>query len=280
MNTCCALNQKELNNIATKVRMDIIEQVHSAASGHPGGSLSLAEIMTYLYFVEMNVDPSKPDHDDRDRLVLSKGHAAPALYAALAERGYFDRAELTTLRQVTSSLQGHPSLGSVAGVDMTTGSLGQGLSAACGMATVAKMEGKDYRTYAVVGDGESQEGQIWEAIMYAAHRKLDNLCAVIDWNGLQIDGEVEKVMNPVPYPEKLRAFGWNVISIDGHDFAQIADAFAKARQCKGKPTAIIAKTVKGKGVSFMEHRAEWHGSAPKDAQYEQAMAELRTALGE
>ena len=273
-----ALNEKQLKNIATNVRMDILTQTHSAASGHPGGSLSLAEIVTYLYFVEMNVDPAKPCDADRDRLVLSKGHAAPALYGALAERGFFSREELTTLRKVDSHLQGHPSLGHVAGVDMTTGSLGQGLSAACGMAVAAKLDGKAYRTYAIVGDGESQEGQIWEAAMLASHRKLDNLCVVLDWNGLQIDGEVENVLNPTPYPEKFEAFGWHAISVDGHDFDQLAAAFAEARTVKGKPTVIIAKTVKGKGVSFMENRVEWHGAAPKDAQYEQGMEELRAQL--
>ena len=273
-----ALTEKQLKNIATRVRMDILTQTHSAASGHPGGSLSIADLVTYLYFVEMNVDPASPEAADRDRLVLSKGHAAPALYAALAERGFFPTDELTTLRKVDSHLQGHPSIGHVPGVDMTTGSLGQGLSAACGMAIAAKLDGKSYRTYAIVGDGESQEGQIWEALMLAAHRGLDNLCMILDWNGLQIDGEVEKVMNPTPYPEKLEAFGWHVISIDGHDFAQIAAALNEAKTVKGKPTAIVAKTVKGKGVSFMENRVEWHGSAPKDAQYEQGIEELRAQL--
>ncbi len=273
-----AYNETQLKNIATRVRMNILTQTHSAASGHPGGSLSLAEIMTYLYFVEMNVDPAKPCDADRDRLVLSKGHAAPVLYGVLAERGFFPREELTTLRKVGSHLQGHPSLGHVAGVDMTTGSLGQGLSAACGMAVAAKLDGKTYRTYAIVGDGESQEGQIWEAAMLAAHRGLDNLCVVLDWNGLQIDGEVEKVMNPTPYPEKFEAFGWHTISVDGHDFDRLAAAFAEAKTVKGKPTAIIAKTVKGKGVSFMENRVEWHGVAPKDAQYQEGMEELRAQL--
>ena len=269
--------EKELKNIATQIRMDIIEETYHAKSGHPGGSLSIAEIVTYLYFEEMNIDPQKPDDANRDRLVLSKGHAAPALYAALAERGYFAREELTTLRHADSHLQGHPSLGHVPGVDMTTGSLGQGLSAACGMAIAAKMEGRDYRTYAIVGDGESQEGQIWEALMLAAHRKLDNLCVILDWNGLQIDGEIEQVLNPTPYPEKLQAFGLHTILVDGHDLIALSAAFDEARATKGKPTAIIAKTVKGKGVSFMENRVEWHGAAPKQAQYEQAMQELRTA---
>ncbi len=275
-----AFNEKQLKNIATTIRMDILTQTHSAASGHPGGSLSIAEIITYLYFAEMNVDPAKPQDADRDRFVLSKGHAAPALYAALAARGFFPREDLTTLRRVDSHLQGHPSLGHLPGVDMTTGSLGQGLSAACGMAMAAKLTNKNYRTYAVVGDGESQEGQIWEAVMFAAHRHLDNLCIVVDWNGLQIDGEVEKVLNPTPYPEKFEAFGWHTISIDGHDFAQLSAAFAEAKSVKGKPTAIIAKTIKGKGVSFMENRVEWHGAAPKDAQYEQGMEELRAQLND
>ncbi len=270
--------EKELKNIATTIRMDIIKETHSAKSGHPGGSLSIADIMAYLYFEEMNIDPQKPDDADRDRLVLSKGHAAPALYAALAERGFFPREELTTLRRADSHLQGHPSLGHVPGVDMTTGSLGQGLSAACGMAISAKMQGKSYRTYAIVGDGESQEGQIWEALMLAAHRKLDNLCVVFDWNGLQIDGEIEQVLNPTPYPEKLQAFGLHTIVVDGHDIAALSAAFDEARTVVGKPTAIIAKTVKGKGVSFMENRVEWHGAAPKDAQCEQALAELQTQL--
>ena len=270
--------EKELKNIATTIRMDIIKETHSAKSGHPGGSLSIADIMAYLYFEEMNIDPQKPDDADRDRLVLSEGHAAPALYAALAERGFFPREELTTLRRADSHLQGHPSLGHVPGVDMTTGSLGQGLSAACGMAISAKMQGKSYRTYAIVGDGESQEGQIWEALMLAAHRKLDNLCVVFDWNGLQIDGEIEQVLNPTPYPEKLQAFGLHTIVVDGHDIAALSAAFDEARTVVGKPTAIIAKTVKGKGVSFMENRVEWHGAAPKDAQCEQALAELQAQL--
>ena len=270
--------EKELKNIATNIRMDIIKETHSAKSGHPGGSLSIADIMAYLYFEEMNIDPEKPENADRDRLVLSKGHAAPALYAALAERGFFPREELLTLRRADSHLQGHPSLGHGPGVDMTTGSLGQGLSAACGMAISAKMQGKSYRTYAIVGDGESQEGQIWEALMLAAHRKLDNLCVVLDWNGLQIDGEVEQVLNPTPYPEKLQAFGLHTITVDGHDIAALSAAFDEARTVVGKPTAIICKTVKGKGVSFMENRVEWHGAAPKDAQCEQALAELQAQL--
>ena len=272
------LNEVELKNMATKIRMDIIESLHASKSGHPGGSLSIAELMTYLYFVEMNVDPAQPDHPERDRFVLSKGHAAPALYATLAERGYFPTADLTTLRRIDSHLQGHPSLGHLPGIDMTTGSLGQGISAACGMALTAKLNGQDYRTYTIVGDGESEEGQVWEATMFAAHRKLDNLCIIIDWNGLQIDGEIEKVVNPTPYAEKFTAFGCHVISIDAHDLSQIAAAFAEAKTVKGKPTVIIAKSVKGKGVSFMEDRASWHGAAPNDEQYAQAMDELRAQL--
>lgn len=270
--------EAQLKNIATQIRMDILDAVHSAKSGHPGGSLSIADILAVLYFEEMNVDPNAPDCPDRDRLVLSKGHAAPALYAALAERGFFPREELTTLRRADSHLQGHPSLGHMPGIDMTTGSLGQGLSAACGMAISAKLQGKDYRTYAIVGDGESQEGQIWEAAMLAAHRKLDNLCVILDWNGLQIDGEVEQVLNPTPYPEKFEAFGFHTISIDGHDLQALSAAFDEAKTVKGKPTVIIAKTVKGRGVSFMENRVEWHGAAPKDAQYEEAIAELKALL--
>ncbi|MBR2621625.1 MAG: transketolase [Clostridia bacterium] len=270
--------ETQLKNIATHIRMDIIKETHSAKSGHPGGSLSIADIMAYLYFEEMSIDPKNPECPDRDRLVLSKGHAAPALYAALAERGFFPIEDLTTLRRADSHLQGHPSLGHVPGIDMTTGSLGQGLSAACGMAISAKLQGKSYRTYAIVGDGESQEGQIWEALMLAAHRGLDNLCVILDWNGLQIDGEIEQVLNPTPYPEKLQAFGLHTIVVDGHDIAALSAAFDEARTIKGKPTAIIAKTVKGKGVSFMENRVEWHGAAPKDAQCEQALAELHSQL--
>ena len=270
--------ETQLKNIATHIRMDIIKETHSAKSGHPGGSLSIADIMAYLYFEEMSIDPKNPECPDRDRLVLSKGHAAPALYATLAERGFFPIEDLTTLRRADSHLQGHPSLGHVPGIDMTTGSLGQGLSAACGMAISAKLQGKSYRTYAIVGDGESQEGQIWEALMLAAHRGLDNLCVILDWNGLQIDGEIEQVLNPTPYPENLQAFGLHTIVVDGHDIAVLSAAFDKARAIEGKPTGIIAKTVKGKGVSFMENRVEWHGAAPKDAQCEQALAELHSQL--
>ncbi len=274
------MEQKKLDCLKTaaaKIRLGILEGVHAASSGHPGGSLSIADIMTYLYFEEMNVNPQNPKWEDRDRLVLSKGHTAPALYSALALKGFFDASELSKLRQVDSFLQGHPDMKGTPGVDMSTGSLGLGISAACGMALAAKIDGKDYRTYTIVGDGESQEGQVWEAAMFAAHYKLDNLCVIIDWNGLQIDGPVAEVMNPTPHDKKLEAFGFNVISIDGHDFEQIADAFAKARATKGKPTAIIATTVKGKGVSFMENQVGWHGSAPNDEQYEKAVAEIKSS---
>ena len=266
--------REQLAKIANDIRIDIIQETHAANSGHPGGSLSIAEILTYLYFAHMNIDPKNPTWEDRDRLVLSKGHAAPALYAALAERGYFPREELITLRQLDSHLQGHPSMKNPPGVDMTTGSLGQGISAACGMAVSAKISGKSYRTYAIVGDGESQEGQVWEACMFAAHRKLDNLCVILDWNGLQIDGEITKVMNPTPYAEKFEAFGFHVISINAHDFDQIAAALDEASATKGKPTVIIAKSVKGKGVSFMENQASWHGAAPNDEKCALALEEL------
>ena len=268
----------ELKSIAAEVRLGILEGTHAAASGHPGGSLSVADIITYLYFNEMNVDPKNPKWEDRDRLVLSKGHTAPALYAALAQKGFFDKAEIKTLRQADSFLQGHPDMKNIPGVDMSTGSLGLGFSAACGMALSAKIDNKTHRVYAIVGDGESQEGQIWEAAMFAAHYKLDNLCLVIDWNGLQIDGPVAEVMNPTPYDTKLAAFGFNVICIDGHDFEQIGAAFEQAKNTKGRPTAIIAKTVKGKGVSFMENQVGWHGSAPNDEQYEKAVAEIRATV--
>ncbi|MBE6707402.1 MAG: transketolase [Ruminococcaceae bacterium] len=267
-----------LKKTAAQIRLDIIEEVHAASSGHPGGSLSIAEIITYLYFVEMNVDPKNPKWDDRDRFVLSKGHTAPALYAALAQKGFFDRAELCKLRQVDSFLQGHPDMKGTPGIDMSTGSLGLGFSAACGMALSAKVDGKDFRTYAIVGDGESEEGQIWEAAMFAAHYKLDNLCVVFDWNGLQIDGPVAEVMNPTPHDKKLEAFGFHVISIDGHDFDAIEAAFNEAKTVKGKPTAIIAKTIKGKGVSYMENQVGWHGSAPNDEQYAIAVAEIKATM--
>ncbi|MBO7310880.1 MAG: transketolase [Clostridia bacterium] len=267
-----------LKKTAAQVRLDILEEVHAASSGHPGGSLSIADILTYLYFEEMNVDPKNPQWENRDRFVLSKGHTAPALYAVLAEKGFFSRDELKKLRHIDSFLQGHPDMKGTPGVDMSTGSLGLGFSSACGMALAAKIDGKDYRAYAVVGDGESEEGQIWEAAMFAAHYKLDNLCVVIDWNGLQIDGPVTEVMNPTPHDKKLEAFGFHVISIDGHDFNAIEAAFNEAKTVKGKPTAIIARTVKGKGVSFMENQVGWHGSAPNDEQYAQAVAEIKATM--
>ena len=267
-----------LKQTAAQIRLDIVEAVHAASSGHPGGSLSIAEIITYLYFEEMNVKADDPKWADRDRFVLSKGHTAPALYAALAEKGFFDRNELKKLRQVDSFLQGHPDMKGTPGVDMSTGSLGLGFSTACGMALAAKIDGKSYRTYAIVGDGESEEGQIWEAAMFAAHYKLDNLCVVFDWNGLQIDGPVAEVMNPTPHDKKLEAFGFHVISIDGHDFDAIAAAFEEAKTVKGKPTAIIARTIKGKGVSFMENQVGWHGSAPNDEQYAVAVADIKATI--
>ena len=270
----------ELKSFAAKIRLGALKGVHAAASGHPGGSLSIADILAYLYTCEMKIDASNPKWADRDRLVLSKGHTAPALYAALANKGFFPVEELAKLRQVDSFLQGHPDMKHTPGVDMTTGSLGLGISAACGMALAAKIDGKDYRTYAIVGDGESEEGQVWEAAMFAAHYNLDNLCVIIDWNGLQIDGPVTEVMNPTPHDTKLEAFGFNVISIDGHDFEQIEAAFNAAKECKGKPTAIIARTVKGKGVSYMENQVGWHGNAPKDDQYEIAVAEIEASLSE
>ena len=268
----------QLKKTATNVRIGIIESVHSAKSGHPGGSLSIADILTYLYFEEMHIDPADPKAPGRDRLVLSKGHAAPALYSVLAERGYLPKSDLLTLRKIDSYLQGHPDMKHTPGVDMTTGSLGLGISAACGMALSAKIGNEPYRTYAILGDGESEEGQVWEALMFASHYHLDNLCVILDWNGLQIDGPVEQVMNNTPYAEKFASFGYEVVSVDAHDFEQLEKAFAKARQTKGRPTAIIAKSVKGKGVSFRENQVGWHGAAPNDEQYEQAMAELTAAL--
>lgn len=268
----------ELMRIANEIRKGAVTAVYSAASGHPGGSLSIAEILTYLYFEEMNIDPKQPDKPDRDRFVLSKGHAAPGLYSALANRGYFPVEDLKGLRQIDSVLQGHPDMKHTPGVDMTTGSLGLGISAACGMALAAKHKKEDWRVWAIVGDGESEEGQVWEAAMFAAHYKLDNLAIFVDWNGLQIDGPVAEVMNPTPLDEKFRAFGWNVISIDAHDFDAIEGAVAIAKATKGKPTAIIAKSVKGKGVSYMENDVSWHGAAPKAEQYEIAMKDLDAAV--
>ena len=270
--------KRELALKAAQVRLNILEAVHAASSGHPGGSLSIAEVITYLYNKEMKTDPKNPKWADRDRLVLSKGHCAPALYAILAEQGFFPREELSKLRQVDSFLQGHPDMKHTPGVDMTTGSLGLGISAACGMALAAKIDNKDYRTYTILGDGETEEGQVWEAAMFAAHYKLDNLCVIVDWNGLQIDGPIAEVMNPAPHDKKFEAFGFHVISIDAHDFDQIEAALAEARTVKGKPTAIIMTSVKGKGVSFMENQCGWHGSAPNDEQYAQAVAEIKATM--
>lgn len=275
-----ASEKKRLMVMACKVRMGIIEGTHAAKAGHPGGSLSAADLFTYLYFKEMNVDPQDPKWEDRDRFVLSKGHTAPGLYAALANRGFFPVDDLLTLRHIGSHLQGHPNMNLTPGVDMSTGSLGQGVSAAAGMALAAKYQGKDCRVYTLLGDGEIQEGQVWEAMMFAHHYKLDNFCAIIDNNGLQIDGRVADVMSPYPIPDKLRAFGFEVVEIDGHDFDQLETAFQKARETKGVPTAIVMKTTKGKGVSFMEDQAGWHGKAPNDQEYEIAMGELKAKLAE
>jgi len=272
--------KKQLQITACKVRMGIVESTHAAKCGHPGGSLSAADLITYLYHKEMNVDPKNPKWDDRDRFVLSKGHCAPALYAALAHRGFFPVEDLIQLRKVGSYLQGHPNMNSVPGVDMSTGSLGQGISTACGMALAAKAKKQDLRVYSLLGDGEIQEGQVWEACMFASHYKLDNLCIFVDNNGLQIDGNVAKVMSPYPIDEKLAAFGFDVQCIDGHDFDAIEAAIEHAKTVKGKPSAIVMTTIKGKDVSFMENQAGWHGVAPNDAQYEQAMAELNQKLNE
>ena len=272
--------QLELKKIACRVRMGVLTSTHAAKAGHPGGSLSAAEALTYLYFKEMRLDPADPKWDGRDRFVLSKGHAAPALYAALALRGYFPVEDLATLRHTDSYLQGHPSMNHVPGVDMSTGSLGQGVSAACGMALGAKYKGQDLRVYTLLGDGELQEGEVWEAAMFAAHYKLDDLCLLADLNGLQIDGPVARVMDPAPVDEKFRAFGFFVQVIDGHSFEALEAAFAAARAEKGRPSAILLKTTKGKGVSYMENQVGWHGKAPGDAEYEQGMAELTAALKE
>ena len=273
-----ANSKKELAKIACNVRMGIIEGTFNAKSGHPGGSLSIAEILTYLYFKEMNVDANEPMKADRDRFVLSKGHAAPALYSVMAQKGYFPVEELKTLRKVDSRLQGHPSMNYLPGIDISSGSLGQGISAACGMALGAKLKGDAFRVYTILGDGEIEEGQVWEAAMYAAAKNLDNLVAFVDNNNLQIDGSVEEVNSPYPIPEKFAAFGWNVVEIDAHNFDDIEAALENAKATKGKPTAIIAKSVKGKGVSFMENQVGWHGSAPNAEQYETAMAELKEVL--
>ena len=271
------MNNLELEKMANEIHKDIVTAVHSAKSGHPGGSLSSADIFTYLYFEEMNVDPANPKWEDRDRFVLSKGHVAPGLYSTLAEKGYFPKEDLKTLRHTGSYLQGHPDMKHIPGVDMSSGSLGQGVSVAVGMAAAGKYDKKDYRVYTLTGDGEIQEGQIWEAAMWAGHRKLDNLVVIVDNNNLQIDGSVEDVCSPYPIDKKFEAFNFHVINIDGNDFDQIRAAFKEARETKGMPTAIIAKTVKGKGVSFMENAAGWHGKAPNDEEYEIAMADLEKA---
>lgn len=266
---------QELGFKARKVREDIIDEVYHAKSGHPGGSLSITDILTVLYFKEMNVNPENPEWEDRDRFVLSKGHCSPALYSCLANRGFFPVEDLKTFRNINSYLQGHPDKNKVPGVDMTTGSLGQGLSAANGMAIAGKMDEKDYRVYCVLGDGEIEEGQIWEAAMAANKYKLDNLCVIVDNNNLQIDGTIEEVMSSYPIDEKFKSFGFQVINIDGHDIEEIIKAFEVARNVKGKPTCIIAKTIKGKGVAFMENQAGWHGKAPNEEQYKQAIEELK-----
>ena len=275
-----AVTKKQLQIKACTVRMGVIEGVFNAKSGHPGGSLSVADILTYLYFDHMNVDPKNPKDENRDRFVLSKGHTAPALYAVLANKGFFPVSEIKNLRKPGAMLQGHPSMHRTPGVDMSTGSLVQGISTAVGMALAGKLDKKDYRVYTVLGDGEIEEGQGWEAAMFAAAKGLDNLCAVVDNNNLQIDGSIAEVNSPYPIPEKFRAFGWNVIEIYGHSFDEIDAAFKAAAEFKGKPTAIIAKTVKGKGVSFMEDQFSWHGTAPNAEQYEQAMNELKAQLAE
>ncbi len=267
----------ELQKIACNVRMGIIEGTHAAKSGHPGGSLSIAEILTYLYFVEMNIDPKEPKMEGRDRFVLSKGHAAPALYSVLAERGFFEKEKLTTLRQIGSILQGHPDMKNIPGVDMSTGSLGQGISTACGMALSAKHFGDDFRVFTILGDGEIEEGQVWEAAMFAAHKNLSNLTAFVDFNGLQIDGSIDEVNSAKPIDKKFEAFGWHVICINGNDFDEIEAALNEARTID-KPVAIVASTTKGKGVSYMENQVSWHGAAPNDELYAVAMQELRDAL--
>ncbi len=268
------MDKKKLSSVALSIRKNAVAAVHAAKSGHPGGSLGIAEILSYLYFEEMNIDPKNPKWDDRDRFVLSKGHTCPAYYAALAEKGYFEKELLLTFRKPDSILQGHPDMKHIPGVDMSTGSLGQGISAACGMALSGKIRNKSYRVYAVLGDGESEEGQVWEAAMMAAHYNLNNLCIFIDSNGLQIDGPVAEVMNPQPFDEKFAAFGWNVCVIDGHNFDEIASACENAKK-SNKPTAVICNTVKGKGVSYMENNVAWHGSAPNDEQYEIAVSDLK-----
>ncbi len=269
--------KKKLQVTACKVRKGIIEGVYNAKSGHPGGSLSIAELMTYLYFAKMNIDPKNPDDAQRDRFVLSKGHCAPALYAVLALRGFFPESELKSLRHIGAMLQGHPCI-KINGVDMSSGSLGQGISAACGMALAGKIDNRSYKVYTVLGDGEIEEGQVWEAAMFAAHNKLDNLVSVVDNNGLQIDGKITEVCSPEPITDKFEAFGWHVITMDAHDFDDIERAFNEVDTIKGKPVVIIQKSIKGKGVSFMENQVSWHGSAPNKEQYEQAMSELEEQL--
>ena len=268
------MSDEELKKVANEVRKGIVTGVHAAKSGHPGGSLGAADIMTYLYFEEMNVDPADPRKADRDRFVLSKGHCAPGLYAVLAERGFFPKEDLETLRHIGSHLQGHPNMNDTPGVDMSTGSLGQGIYAAVGMAVAAKHWGDTYRTYALLGDGESEEGQVWEAAMFAGNQQLDNLCVIVDHNGLQIDGSNEEVMDVMPIADKFRAFRWNALEIDGHDYDAIGAALHQAQAAKGKPTVIIAQTVKGKGVSFMENAVSWHGKAPTKEECERALREL------
>ena len=270
----------ELSLIANKVRKNALTAVYNAASGHPGGSLSIADVLTLLYFEVMNIDPENPKMENRDRFVLSKGHTAPALYSVLAERGFFPVEDIKTFRKIDSYLQGHPDMNKVPGVDMSTGSLGQGVSAAGGMALAAKLDNKDYRVYSILGDGELEEGQVWEQAMFAAHYKLDNFTIFVDFNGLQIDGDITKVMNPTPIDKKFEAFGWNVIVTDAHDFNKLYDAIEAAKAYKGKPTAIIMKSVKGKNVSFMENNPAWHGAAPKQAEYEQAVKELDEIIAE
>ena len=275
-----AMTKKELSIIATKIRLAVIEGTYHAKSGHPGGSLSIADDLAVLYWKEMHIDPQNPKKPDRDRLVLSKGHAAPALYGALALRGYFPQELIPTLRQIGSILQGHPDMKHIPGVDMSSGSLGQGISCATGMALSAKLDGADWRVYTIVGDGEIEEGQVWEAAMFAAAKKLDNLTVIVDNNNLQIDGTLEQVNSPYPIPEKFAAFGFHVIEIDGNDLEQIAQALEEARTVKGRPTAIVQKTVKGKGVSYMEDQCGWHGTAPKKEDYDKAVAELTARLKE
>ena len=274
------VKEKQLKIFAAKSRIHIIDGIFNAKAGHPGGSLSIADVLAYLYNGEMNVDPKNPKYEDRDRLVLSKGHAAPALYATLALKGFFDEGEIIKLRKIGELLQGHPDMKHIPGVDMSTGSLGQGISAAVGMALAAKLDKKDYRVYTILGDGEIEEGQVWEAAMFAGFKNLDNLVAFVDYNKMQIDGTLDEVVSAHPVDEKFKAFGWNVITIDAHDITQIEAAYNPARECKGKPTCIIADSIKGKGVSFMENQVGWHGKAPNAEEYEIAAAELKAALAE